>query len=306
MLHLVEILAAVADQHRAVEFRVAADIVVVAGVERRARRSRTRSPSAGNGRAGRSPAGRGSPAGRRDARRLRGSGCRRRSPASPAATVAPPMPEPMMTMSGCCHRRCLRRCAAGSAGSKNTALSRLKASCVVWPGCDAGIGAQPGHDLLAAETWSRRRCRSRPARPLRSGIRLRRRCAALRSAPSGSVSASGRMPKIDLLAGMGGKRRRAARRPAACSGSPFGRAPATTCRPLPLLLDRRREQVHGRRAHEVGDEHVGRIVVDLGRRAELLQHAVLQHGDLGGQRHRLDLVVGDVDDGRASSAGAGA
>ncbi|MCY1231036.1 hypothetical protein D9M72_434720 [compost metagenome] len=64
------------------------------------------------------------------------------------------------------------------------------------------------------------------------------------------------------------------------------------------LFDARRQQVHGRRAHEVGDEHVGRIVVDLRRRSELLQHAVLQDRDLGRQRHRLDLVVRDVDDRR--------
>ena len=40
-------------------------------------------------------------------------------------------------------------------------------------------------------------------------------------------------------------------------------------------------------------------VVDLARRAELLEHALLHHGDARGQRHRLDLVVGDVDDRRA-------
>ena len=59
------------------------------------------------------------------------------------------------------------------------------------------------------------------------------------------------------------------------------------------------EQVHRRRAHEIGDEQIVRGVVDLVGRADLLQFAVLQHRDLGRQRHRLDLVVRDVDDGRA-------
>jgi hypothetical protein len=58
---------------------------------------------------------------------------------------------------------------------------------------------------------------------------------------------------------------------------------------------RRRQQVHGRRADEAGDEEIGRIEVELGRRADLLQHAVVQHRDPVAHRHRLDLVVRDVD-----------
>ena len=42
----------------------------------------------------------------------------------------------------------------------------------------------------------------------------------------------------------------------------------------------------------------GRIV-DLVGRADLLQLAILQHRDLGRERHRLDLVVRDIDDRRA-------
>ena len=57
------------------------------------------------------------------------------------------------------------------------------------------------------------------------------------------------------------------------------------------------KQVHGGRTHEIRHEHVGGCIVDLGRRSRLLQHAILQHRDLGGERHCLDLVMGDVDDG---------
>ena len=57
------------------------------------------------------------------------------------------------------------------------------------------------------------------------------------------------------------------------------------------------EQVHARRADEAGDEDVGRVVVDLERRADLLQHAMIHHRDAVGHRHRLELVMGDIDHG---------
>ena len=41
---------------------------------------------------------------------------------------------------------------------------------------------------------------------------------------------------------------------------------------------------------------VSGLVVDLLRRADLLQLAAVHHRDAGAHRHRLDLVVGDVDD----------
>ena len=37
------------------------------------------------------------------------------------------------------------------------------------------------------------------------------------------------------------------------------------------------------------------VAVELQRRADLLDHTGIQHDDLVGHRHRLDLVVGDVD-----------
>ena len=59
------------------------------------------------------------------------------------------------------------------------------------------------------------------------------------------------------------------------------------------------KKVHRRRAHEAGDEHVGRPVVDLARLGELLQQPLVHDGDARGERHRLDLVVRDVDGGLA-------
>ena len=54
-----------------------------------------------------------------------------------------------------------------------------------------------------------------------------------------------------------------------------------------------------RRADEVGHEHARRTLVDLARRAELLDHALVHDRDRVGHRHRLDLVVRDVHRRRA-------
>ena len=54
-------------------------------------------------------------------------------------------------------------------------------------------------------------------------------------------------------------------------------------------------EAHGRGADEAGDEHVGGRVVELGGRADLLEPALVHDRDPVAHRHRLDLVVGDVD-----------
>ena len=63
-----------------------------------------------------------------------------------------------------------------------------------------------------------------------------------------------------------------------------------------------REQVHGGAADEAGDEHVLRLLVQVARGADLLQDAVLQHGDAVAHREGLGLVVRDVDRGDAEAA----
>ena len=61
--------------------------------------------------------------------------------------------------------------------------------------------------------------------------------------------------------------------------------------------DRDFREVHRRRADEAGDEAVRRAVVELERLADLLHDAVLHHHDAVAERHRLDLVVSDVNGG---------
>jgi hypothetical protein len=116
----------------------------------------------------------------------------------------------------------------------------------------------------------------------------------LRSAPSGSVRGFRPDPEDDLLAAIGGKARDLGDR----QMQRFGiRAHQRDAQIVAAAFDRGGQEVHRRRTHEVGDEQIGGIVVDFRRRADLLQDAILEDDDLGRQRHRLDLVMGDVDDG---------
>ncbi len=46
---------------------------------------------------------------------------------------------------------------------------------------------------------------------------------------------------------------------------------------------------------EIGDERAGRLAIDLGGRADLLDHALVHHDDPIGHRQRLFLIVRDHD-----------
>ena len=69
-------------------------------------------------------------------------------------------------------------------------------------------------------------------------------------------------------------------------------------RSLAGSLEGHRDEVHRRAADEAGHELVDRAVVELLGRADLLQLGLAHDGDPLAHRHRLDLVVGDVDDRR--------
>ncbi|EAR50929.1 hypothetical protein OG2516_13691 [Oceanicola granulosus HTCC2516] len=74
-----------------------------------------------------------------------------------------------------------------------------------------------------------------------------------------------------------------------------GRPERTVAEPQPAALGGAGDEVHGRRADEAGDEAVRRAVVEVHRAADLLDQAAVHHHDPVGERHRLHLVVGDVD-----------
>ena len=68
-----------------------------------------------------------------------------------------------------------------------------------------------------------------------------------------------------------------------------------------LFLDRDIEEVHLRGADEARDKDVARLVVEVLRGVHLLDEAVLHDDDPVAHRHRLGLVVGDVDEGGAQA-----
>src|SRR5579859_5387103 len=61
------------------------------------------------------------------------------------------------------------------------------------------------------------------------------------------------------------------------------------------------QEVHGRRADEVRHEHARGPVIDLLRRADLLDASLVHDRDLIRHRHRLELIVRHVDRGRTDA-----
>src|SRR5690606_17237149 len=62
------------------------------------------------------------------------------------------------------------------------------------------------------------------------------------------------------------------------------------------------QQVDRWRADEAGHEGVARMVVNVVRRADLDQSAIVQDSDAVAHGHRLHLVMGDEDEGGAEAA----
>ena len=119
--------------------------------------------------------------------------------------------------------------------------------------------------------------------------------AAAELAPT--TMCSGRMPSPIALAHRGIRLRAAASAWSDDSGA--AASSFTPMRASLTVATRTAEEIHLRRADEAGDEAIGRMVVELERRADLLDAPAAQHDDPVGHGHRLDLVVGDVDHGRA-------
>jgi hypothetical protein len=59
------------------------------------------------------------------------------------------------------------------------------------------------------------------------------------------------------------------------------------------------DDVHDRTADELRDEQIRRMLIDIGWRSNLLQHALVHDRDLVGHRHRFDLIVRHVNGGGA-------
>ena len=140
-------------------------------------------------------------------------------------------------------------------------------------------------------------CRRRPRPYSRGSIRGR-----LAGSPSRERRCPwSRVPPPEARSGAGGSRPRVSA--FGCSGSPVTRSgtPANETRSSSSALPLH-DVAH---ADEAGDELRARPVVDLLRRAGLLDLAGIHHADQVGGGHRLGLVVGDVDRGVADRRRAG-
>ena len=94
----------------------------------------------------------------------------------------------------------------------------------------------------------------------------------------------------------------AGRRSSIASSSARCCLPTSTARPPLARVTVRLDHVHRRRADEAADEQVHGPVVQRLRIGDLLQLALPHDGDAVAHRHRLDLVVRDVDRRRAEVA----
>ena len=158
-----------------------------------------------------------------------------------------------------------KRCVA--CGSIETRISS--------PGCARDPLAEDADDLGRAEP-----CRGRGS-PSRSA-RRRRPCSG--TSPPRCIDFGPQA--VDHRAGRRGGERPADRQRHAVAGDEAAAVGA---------VDPAGQHVHRRRADEARDEEVRRHVVEVERRADLLDAAVVHDDDLVGHGHRLDLVVGDVD-----------
>src|SRR5262249_32626514 len=68
------------------------------------------------------------------------------------------------------------------------------------------------------------------------------------------------------------------------------------------VADADRGEIHRRRADEASDESIDRRIVELERFADLLHNAAAHDDDAVAKRHRLDLIMGDIDRSRVESA----
>ena len=102
----------------------------------------------------------------------------------------------------------------------------------------------------------------------------------------------GPQPEDQLLAGQRLEARRLR-----CRHRQADRVGDAHAQPDAVLLQAAAQEIHRRRADEAGDEARLRMMIEVLRRGDLLDHAAVHDHDAVGQRHRLDLIVGDIDRG---------
>ena len=146
---------------------------------------------------------------------------------------------------------------------------------------------------IATMSWSAALMCSSSSLPRYSTTSARARNDPTPGPPSPMSRCSGRKPATSVLPTLRRRRLAVARRD---RDRPLGRPdqPGALAGPVHVDLD----EVHRRAADEAGHEPIDRRVVERLRRPDLLEEALVHDRDPRAHRHRLDLVVGDVDDGR--------
>ncbi len=128
-------------------------------------------------------------------------------------------------------------------------------------------------------------------RPVRQRVGAQRlhQVDAQRQAAGGRLQVLRPDAQGHAAAGMGGQ------------GQARGRDQVTAGQTQALALDGGVEEVHRRRADEAGDEDRSRALVNRQRPVDLLGDAGIHHDQQVAQRHRLDLVVRDIERGGAEA-----
>ena len=175
-------------------------------------------------------------------------------------------------------RRCRATCQCARRCRRRTRAARTPRSAAAAPARRARARAAPGT-----------RATSRTAPPGSSALQKTKA-----SEPSSSITST---PAVEPLARElhrlgphADDRLRAAVR---AQARELERQPAE--RGVAVVVERHAAEVHRRRPDEAGHERVHRVVEQRARRVALLQLRVAQDGDAVAERHRLRLVVGDVD-----------
>ena len=65
--------------------------------------------------------------------------------------------------------------------------------------------------------------------------------------------------------------------------------------PHPSLFNNTVQEIHCRRPDKACHKFIGRIIIQINRPARLFNHPRTQHNYFISQRHRLDLIMGDID-----------
>ena len=114
------------------------------------------------------------------------------------------------------------------------------------------------------------------------------RSSSIASSLGDKDTCSGRMPSVTSSPA-------ATKRAAAAKGDGFPPASSATSVPSPCAATRAGQQIDRWAADKARGENVRGPIIEVQRRTDLLDLTLVDHDDAVRERHRLDLIVGDID-----------